>query len=245
MEKIKFIPVKKDSIVKWKIFTHHWWFWIFLDNWQKWIYRLCGLWTYSWSSSTRNDGNLHYIDDSSLVVIENSLWQKISIDEMAFNADFYSVNIGSTIPNLKKICADFHSEEQKRLNDTSIDVILDELTDYEESTSETSSTPSVTSPETTAQESPSEILSRLERCLTPTRNDIKQLLRISLRELTSHQHWLLQNILATAHWQCESPTLRDVMSRMYYQSSSQQRSLMNLQQSEQPPQPTYRRPSIR
>ena len=85
------------------------------------------------------------------------------MEDIPFNMDFYSVNIGSTIPNLKKICADFHSEEQKRLKDTSTDVIHDELMDFDDYISETSSIPSAMSPETTQQESDSETLLRLEQ----------------------------------------------------------------------------------
>ncbi len=59
----------------------------------------------------KQDWKLYYLsagNDELWVVYSN--WQKIPIDELDFYRDFYWVELSSTIPNLKKICADFHSE---------------------------------------------------------------------------------------------------------------------------------------
>lgn len=222
-DKPKFVPITDNSKkVKWKLFcSKEWFYWMFLSDWVKWVFAISTFWNLCYNE-IKSKWLYIYEDDEAVwkVFKINNNWEEVPIDldKIHFNRDFYTITVSSNIPNYKKLCADFLSEEQTRLRATSRGLTYDEQMGWVESTGEMSSTPSARPQETTQPQSIDETLLRLEQVSQPTLADINQLSNIS--STVSTQVLITRIKLIVEYWfprtwlQSRRNTLIEIHSRM-------------------------------
>ncbi len=205
--------------MKWKIITYCGSFWMSITDCKDGYIRYSTLWNLN-VMSMRQDWELYYLtssDNKEEFWLVYANWNTIPIDELQFYKDFYQVELSSTIPNLKKICADFHLEEQRRLKAISKDAIPDELMDFDEYIEEPSSTPLARFPETTQHQSDEEILRLLGQHWIHTSSDIRLLLTISFSTLTSDMNRIARELIEVAHQTTTNRELKVNLVSAYWQ----------------------------
>ena len=215
MENIKFELVTDKVSMKWKIITYCGSFWMAITDYREGYIQYSSLWKLN-VTSMKQDWDLYYLsvgNDELWVVYAN--WKTIPIDELYFYRDFYWVELSSTIPNLKKICADFHSEKLIQSKAISSVRTPDELMDFDESISDDNSTPLVRSPEISRPLSDEAILQSLERHWIHTSSDISLLLSISFEPLTPELMTLWLRLLERAHRTTANQRQREKLETKY------------------------------